>query len=328
MFYSLIRKAAKPPKRGGPRRKVTSTYGRQSALSVNMARAINIDLLKGIQRFKQKIPKDKIAEAWAKKDYHGIRKWLPWDKLPDDLQGALDRVGGGAIGSGKIQLEALPPNVNENLRFDLTNPFLRKFVEERKTVIVLNITESGQEAVNQAIQESFHVAKTPRQIAEQIKDSVGLLPQHQIAVDRYRLGMVANGMSENDANARAETYANKLLKYRTQMIARTESRMAINQGQLLIWQEGMRQGYIAKDSFKVWVVDGDPCEICEPMDGVSVPVDDAWQVDFGKQGILPIYNPTETHPHCMCGMELIFKEPADAFNSISPAENDEVDDNA
>jgi hypothetical protein len=326
MFYSLIRKAAKPPKSKRPRRQVTDTYARQSKLSVNMARAINIDLFRGIETFKKEIPKDKIAEAWAAKNYHGIREWLPWSELPGHLEKSLGKIGAAATGSGEIQLEILPPNVNKNLRFDLSNPFLKKFVEDRKTVITENITASGQAAVNQVIQESFTVARTPRQIAEQIKDSVGLLPAHQIAVDRYRMNLLANGASEDKANAQAAQYAGRLLDYRTKMIARTESRMAVNQGQILIWQEGMRQGYISKMSQKVWVVDGDPCEICLPMDGQSVPVDEPWQVDFGKEGILPIYNPTETHPHCMCGMELTEIENPDEVGAALTASQNEGKD--
>jgi hypothetical protein len=90
------------------------------------------------------------------------------------------------------------------------------------------------------------------------------------------------------------------------MIARTETKNAINRGALAVWKAGRDQGLIDETATKEWVVDGDPCEICEPMDGVQVPLDESWTIELLNGQEMQVEIPSQAHPHCYCGMELHF----------------------
>jgi hypothetical protein len=292
----------------GPRRQVTSTYRKLSALSRAMGNSVRLDLVKGITRFKKRISLDSLYEAWSAADYGKAFATIPWDKLPEDLAPALSGIASTTKKAGDYQMIKLPPNINSRLRFDVTNPVIRNFVKNRTGELVKNIQEDAQKVIQNAVARSFTEAMTPRQVAASIKSSIGLLPQHEQAVRTYARGLQEKGLPLGNIQKYSEAYADRLLDYRAMNIARTETRMATNQGQLAVWQEGVNQGFISKDTAKKeWVVDGDPCPICEPMDGEMVGLYDPWIIEDNR-GVRGVYIPTESHPQCLCGMELHFGE--------------------
>ena len=310
-YQTSIQKAAK---RGGgqagrPRRSVTKTYTQLTRLSNRMGNAVSVNLVNGITTFKKRIPVGQLLHAWQTGDYGKVMGTIPWDKLPDDLQGGLDTIGNTVWAAGNFQLNSLPPNINKNLRFDITNPHIKGFIRNRTGELVRRIQADAQKTIQDAVARTFTETLTPRQVASQIKSSIGLLPAHERALANYRQGLQAGGMNGAQVEKLSDKYEDKLLTFRTNMIAQTETRLATNQGQLTVWQEGVRQGYIDKGTAKKeWVVDGDPCETCEPMDGVRVGIDEPWQLEYPNGDTKFVYIPTEAHPFCMCGMELHFDD--------------------
>lgn len=313
-FYQLsyVAKAGKRP-RGAPRRKVTNTYKRLSALSKVMGNAVRLDLVHGLTRFKHRVSADALQEAWGKGDYHKVMTFIPWDKLPADLAGPIRDLGKGAATGAEISLEAMPPNANANLRFDIENPRTKRFLETRTASLVTSIEQGTRDMIQGHVTRAFTNAQTPRQIAERIKSGIGILPAHEIALDKYRTGLEESGMAEDEVTGLADAYEARLLDYRAMNIARSETRMAVNHGQLAVWQAGADQGFIDRETAqKEWVVDGAPCPVCEPMDGIRVGLDDPWLVTYTNGQVQQVYTPSETHPQCMCGMELHFGQTEDA----------------
>lgn len=287
-----------------PRRKwqATRTYHRLEALSHKMGNAVSVDLSKGIKTFKKRIDVNKVYDAWISRDYSQIERVIPWHKLDDDIDPAFQRVGAGLATSGLISLESLPANIDKKLRWDTTNPRIRHLIHSRKKENFTNLSRDSVQNINSWVHRSFDKALSPRNVADQIKDSIGLLPRHQVAVDNYRIGLVAGGTPPPAASQLASAYADRLLDSRAMMIARTETRIATNQGQLSVWQQAADEDLIDRDTArKVWIVDGNPCELCEPMDGVSVLLDESWTLSDGSVTDCP---PLDVHPNCYCGMEL------------------------
>lgn len=293
----LIEKAAKP------RRKVTRTYTRVENLSKQMARAVQVNLITGIKKFKKKVNPDKLFEAWKTGSYGHIMETIPWYDLPADIEKVHDPLKQSSFKSSLISLEALPPPVKKGLRYDINNPAIKNFLNKRTGNLVTDITNDTQKVIQQSVQRSFTQALRPDQVGRMIKGNIGLLPRHAIAVDNYRIQLEKNGMAPDQVDTLTGKYQDRLLNYRANMIARTETRFATNHGQLSIWREAANQDLIDRSTAKkVWVTDGAPCEICDPMDGIAIPIDSLWVLNNGDQ----VEIPTESHPHCMCGMELDF----------------------
>ncbi len=91
---------------------------------------------------------------------------------------------------------------------------------------------------------------------------------------------------------------------RAELIARTEVMRASNEGQLEAWDQATDAGLLTGNEQKEWIVTPDDrlCPICEPMDGVTVPLDDDFDVDGDKVDAPP------AHPNCRCTVGLTLGE--------------------
>lgn len=304
----MIKLVFKEPRvlvRKGRKRKVTRTYKKLFALSNQMSKAVQVDLVKGIKTFRKRVSSEALHTAWKTGEYSKVLRQIPWEKFPVDLEPAYSKIRDTAFKSTAQTIAQLPPPVKSGLRFDTKNPLIRSYLHKRTGELVTLISHDTQKVIQNAVIRSFNEALTPKQVSSMIRDSIGLLPQHEVAVFNFRNALEKKGESPDRVDELVGNYQDRLLDYRANMIARTETRMATNQGELSVWKEAANQGYFDTNTAnKIWIVDGDPCEICEPMDGVSVPLYQSWTLNNGD--VVDI--PTESHPHCMCGMELSFGE--------------------
>lgn len=294
-----ITKAAKP--RRTPRR--------VERLSDQMSHAITVNFAKGIRTFKKKVSPQKLLEAWTQGSYGAVMATIPWEELYGDLVDVHTGIGDTVKGAAKPAIEALPVPAQPLLRYDLENPRIKKYMDTRIGDLVTRINRDTQTAIQDAVKSSFTTAATPRDIANQIKDSIGLLPQHERAVRNYMSGLYKSGATPSRVGELGSAYYDRLLDYRAMMIGRTEAANAANNGQLLVWTQAKDQGLVPPTAKKVWVVMGDePCEFCEPMDGEAVGLDEVWILDDGTVCMIP----NEAHPHCYCKMTLDYGEQTEA----------------
>lgn len=309
-------------RRARPKWKNVRTQARLESLGKQMSSAVGVSLTKGITTFKKSIDPQKIYDAWIGKDFTDVLETIKWSDLHDHIDDGFSKVGETMGKASLISLEALPPPIQDNLRFDTHNPRIRGFIASRTAENFKNLSEDSAQNIQASVTQSFDLALTPRQVANQVIGSIGLLPRHAAAVDKYEKGLLAGKMDPSRASELASQYADRLLDYRAMSIGRTEVRLATNRGQLAVWQQAADQDLIDRSTArKVWVVDGDPCEICEPMDGIAVPLESSWTLNTGDT----VDVPTESHTHCECGMELEFGESQDKLEASTPDEGDEDD---
>ncbi len=315
----LVQKAKRPPW------KVKKTYARSAALSKQMQGAVKVNVIKGIEKFKTKVDPQAVYEAWLSKDYHSVMETIPWQDLHKDMGGysdALDSVMDGVV---DFSIDALPAPISNGLRFDLSNPAIRNYVDNRTADLVVGIQNDTQSFIQGAIARQFDEAMSPRRVADLIKPQIGLYPGQVTALQNYRNGLEKNGLPESQIAKFAAQYEQRLLDYRASMIARTETRFAFNNGQLSIWNSAASQGLIDKSTArKTWVVDGNPCPECIAMgeeyaDGI--PLHEFFL--FGDDDE-PIQCPPG-HPHCECGMELDLGDTQDKMEDNEPDEEGDAD---
>lgn len=225
---------------------------------------------------------------------------LPWEKLPTDLAPAKAGLLEGMIQFAKIGVESIPKPVRSELRYDLKNPAIQKVLDKRTGSIIEGVTKDTQANIQRIVSQQMNKGVSPRDMAEDIKNYVGLYPRLAQAHQNYIDGLREDGASEDRVSIMGDKYYDKLLDYRAETIARTETQSLLNRGQDEVWKEGARQGLIPSASTRVWQTDGNPCEICEPMDGVEVGLYEPWVLDDGSE----VDVPSDTHPNCECLMTL------------------------
>jgi hypothetical protein len=113
--------------------------------------------------------------------------------------------------------------------------------------------------------------------------------------------MLDDGMQLDQVVSRAGHRARKLLRYRTEMVARTETMAAENGGLQLAWEQAEDDGLLLPQTRKVWIatpMGKRTCDICREWDGVKAMPNEPF-----KKGGRQIMGPP-LHPSCRCSMGL------------------------
>ena len=200
-------------------------------------------------------------------------------------------------------------------RLDLVNRHAVEWAQTRSTDLVTEVERDTRDAIRTAVVESVSgTGKTVRDVARELRDVVGLHSRQQRAVSAFREKMTnqltdkhprwsADRLAE-EVNRKTSRYGDALLRYRSEVIARTEVVRAESEGQLTLWKEAKAQGLLDPDrTVRVWITTPDDRldEACEEMDGEEVALDEPWIVGDGRS----IMVPQEIHPQCLPGHTVV-----------------------
>ena len=180
------------------------------------------------------------------------------------------------------------------MAFDVANPEAIAWAERHAAELVTDITTEARAAIRAIVSDSFNSGMAPREQAKLIRATIGLTERDAGAVMKRQLKDLASGMDSARATKRAEKYADKLLRSRSKTIARTEAMRASNEGQAQLWQQARAKGLLDSTAMKVWIT-ADPCPICAPLEGETVPMD----------GVFSVGQDPPLHPNCRCTIGLI-----------------------
>ena len=227
--------------------------------------AIRRAMLDALEALQRSVPnlEDLIASGNIKSVVDAVKG----ADIPRSLMNALtDATATAAIGGA----EAAGFEIGFNLPNARAVEWAAAHAGEQITAVSQATKMVVQEVVEDAIRRGIH----PRIAARRIKDVVPLLPNHQKLVNRMWFGMLESGVTESHADKIVGRKATKLLKYRTEMIARTEAIRAANMGQQLVWQQAIDLDLLPQGVKKIWLATGDDrtCPICAVMDGQTVEV--------------------------------------------------------
>lgn len=188
------------------------------------------------------------------------------------------------------------------LSFNVINPEVVAIARTMSINLSTSLNKSTRETLRKIIQDAVEGNLTTIQAARKIRTHVGLIPKHADAVDRYYETLIQSGVKTKLAQKQADAYAQRLLKYRSETIARTEIARAVGEGQTAMWKQMVADGYLPVDAKRVWVtaLDERTCEICEPMNGVETDIFGSWNTPNGF-----VSHPQATHPNCRCTQGII-----------------------
>lgn len=195
--------------------------------------------------------------------------------------------------------------VGLDISFDITNPRAIDYARTLGADMVRYVNNSARDNIRKIVGDLIEGAITPQQARRMIKQNVGLLPKHAVAVSNYEQNLLTAGKTPTQVVKMVDQYANRLLKYRADMIARTETARAMSVGQTEYWQQSMDAGLLPPDTQRVWIAEpnyGNICKVCESFNGTTAPLNGGWWIGTNKY----VEYPTDSHPNCRCATGLVF----------------------
>lgn len=147
--------------------------------------------------------------------------------------------------------------------YDSTNPKAVDWIKEHAGETIDGISDDTREQIRDAVEAAFEEQYDVDELASEIEDIIG------------------------DPE-------------RAEVIARTETMRASNEGQLEAWDQATEAGLLTGDEQKEWIVTPDDrlCPICEPMEGATAGLSDDFNVDGDHIDAPP------AHPRCRCTVGL------------------------
>jgi SPP1 gp7 family putative phage head morphogenesis protein len=221
-------------------------------------------------------------------------EWEGNEALAAELVAALEESA--ALTQTQVGLE---------MAFDVTHPRAVDTVRRMSNELNGLMTNSVKEVMGDLLAEGIEGNMGRTELRRMIGQRIGLTPYLQNAVNNYQDGLLAAGRKKRDAMRMAGEYADRLTRYRAEVVSRTEISRAMSLGQWEYWQQAKDNGVIPFDSQRVWITAEDErtCPVCAPMDGEVAAMDGGWETANGF-----VEYPSQTHPQCRCTTGLVFPD--------------------
>jgi len=179
-----------------------------------------------------------------------------------------------------------------------------EFLQDYRLKLVKDLSLANRKAItsvlNDAITEGWSIPKT----VKAIKGSIGLRKDQVQAAKKRRALLEDKKWKPERIDAAVAKYEEKLLKYRAGMIARTETRRALNEGRLQQWTKMESEGLLPKGVQRVWILAPGACVICQEMASLNgVPLRSEFEGEV--EGKSYAFRGPPAHPSCRCSTGLV-----------------------
>lgn len=227
-----------------------------------------------------------------------IDRAMKWNVFRDELEKFKPihmkpiMEAGEVVASNVASPKTMPP-------FNKSNPRIFAKVREQMDAMINDLVKETRQSVYEEARQMARQGKTPNEIAQNIKNRLGLTSLQTRSMQKLERDLIAKKVPARQRRRILKKEYEKKLMYRAERIARTESIRAVSEAQLIHWKDlanrGLIDGEIAR---KEWVVTPDDrlCELCAPLAGERRKLDEAFS--FGGQS-------PPLHPNCRCSMRLI-----------------------
>lgn len=294
--------------------------------------------LRAVRALRDSVTEDALAEALESGDVNQAMALLALDDrfvaalngkgLPDGVESLRGALQASFAAGANAAASMLPSAVGLNLSFDMKSAQAQAFLERYTFPLIRQLADNTKEGIRTVVLDAFKGGGHPYVQARKIKTFIGLTDNQSQAVLNYRAALSSSstlgrsldrrlrdgrfdstverairngaGLSADQVDKMVARYQERFVQYRAQTIARSESLRASNKGQREVWREAKQRGLLPKDQQREWEVSGDErtCEICLPLDGVVVGLDEEF-----APGIL---DPGDPHADCRCTAKLVF----------------------
>lgn len=168
-------------------------------------------------------------------------------------------------------------------RFDVLNLRSVAWAEKHCAKLVREVTKETRNGIKEIIRRGIKEGKAMPRVAKEIRPIVGLTERQMMAVANREEWLIANRpeLSRREIDRRVDVYARRKHRERADMISRTESAYAVDEGTLQGYeQEGVKEADI--------LLGPNACDDCVALAGKN-----PYKV-AEAHGVLP------AHPRCEC----------------------------
>lgn len=161
--------------------------------------------------------------------------------------------------------------------------------------LIAGLSVTRKEVVRRVLAQGVRRGWSDTTVRRRVAQVVGLDPRRAAAVDKYRQGMLNEGVPAARAEKQAKAYAKRLTRERVALIADHEMRQALMSAQRLVWADMQANGDLSPYAVRVIRVNKDErlCTICGPLNGRRASLKADWNLG-------PPF-----HPRCRCDEEVI-----------------------
>jgi hypothetical protein len=159
--------------------------------------------------------------------------------------------------------------------FGLVNERAVEWASVHGTAMFPEIADETRSAIRTIVARALRDGRMPAEVTGEIRNLLGLDEREAGAVDRLRRRLIGDGRTAEQIERITTRYANRLLRYRAETIARTEVLSAANRGQEALWAEAVRQGLLTESAWeRMWLIARDEraCKLCRPLDKARAPM--------------------------------------------------------
>lgn len=241
---------------------------------------------------------ERMKEGFDEGNVNKVQAQLDWQDYELDLEPLKESYTMTINRAGQSSIVHLPPAYRA-IAFNVNNPRIVSYIDERTTFLITSITDRNRRAVKNVIQDTYIRGYHPDVASRHIKNLIGLTERHTRAVNNYVNKLIEDGTPQRIAFERGEEYSDRLLQHRAEMIARTETMDAVNHGQHEVILQGSEQGVIPEsDTVKIWIVTPDDrlCDHCAPMENQERSLREDFTGSLGNVDVPPY------HPNCRCAV--------------------------
>lgn len=214
-------------------------------------------LLEAFDAMRGRVSIAEITRQLETRGIEGIMSLL--SGMENDLAPVRDHLRNALQESGRATIGAMPRAavLNSTFAFDVLNTSTVDYIRNYELNLIRLISTNTREAVRQAIQRDIIAGRNPRDTAKLFRDTIGLTPKQEQAVANYRhaletldrqalkrtlrdrrfdrtIGQALDRgkpLTPEQIDRMVGRYRERYIKYRSEVIARTESLRATTVGQ-------------------------------------------------------------------------------------------------
>lgn len=244
-----------------------------------------------------------------------------------------DAINAAFIDSGVAVAAGMAETFEQVISFDRVNVRAVEIMQQNRLRLIVEFAQEQRIATREALQDGIRRGLNPRDTAREFRSSIGLTSRQQRAVQNYRR-LLEQGSSEalnrqlrdrrfdptvrravrgdliltpEQINRMVQRYRERTLKFRSEVIARTESLRAVHEGT----EEGFRQALEnrvidARTLVRTWHVrrDGRERDSHHTMQGQKRQIGEAFLSGAGNRLRFPgdINAPASETIQCRCAV--------------------------
>jgi SPP1 gp7 family putative phage head morphogenesis protein len=257
-----------------------------------------------------------LEAAVASGSIFAVQEALRIRDIAEHFSGLRDVILDAVRGGGEIAVA----EVGIGIRFDITDERALRYVQQHSGALIREVSDATRQGIVELIDYEFRQGRAPLPTARRIRERIGLTAyQERIAqnyedtlraairgeatwadVNAYRLNPIRGpgGLIESRVDAAVARYRQRLIAFRAETIARTETMTAVHAGQREGWRQLEEKGALPLTVRREWMTAEDErvCPICGPLDGQTTTLNASYPGGFDTP---------PAHPNCRCTEALV-----------------------